>query len=99
MQALQFEMPTRGMVGVKSRLLTLTRGEAVMTTTFAGYLPHVGNFMSRDRGKLLAHEGGVATSYGLERAQERASDLFTRPGESVFEDMIVGINSKAGAGY
>ena len=68
---IQYEVPTRGMVGVKSRLLSATRGLAVMTTTFAGYRPHVGEFGGRDRGNLLCHEQGEANSFGLMKAQER----------------------------
>merc|ERR1719454_1351183 len=67
---IQYEVPTRGMVGVKSRLLSATRGLAVMTTTFAGYRPHVGEFGGRDRGNLLCHEQGEANSFGLMKAQE-----------------------------
>ena len=75
---IQYEVPTRGMVGVKSRLLSATRGLAVMTTTFAGYRPHVGEFGGRDRGNLLCHEQGEANSFGLMKAQERGV-LFSGP--------------------
>ena len=69
MQTIQYEVPTRGMVGVKSRLLSATRGLAVMTTTFAGYKPWVGEFGGRDRGNLLSFEQGEANSHGLQKAQ------------------------------
>jgi GTP-binding protein len=95
MQTIQYEVPTRGMVGVKSRMMSATKGQAVMTTTFAGYKPYAGDFGGRDRGNLLAFEQGTANSYGLQKAQERGV-LFSKPGEDVYEDQIVGINSRQG---
>lgn len=95
MQTIQYEVPTRGMVGVKSKLMAATRGLAVMTTTFAGYKPYAGDIGGRDRGNLLAFEQGTANSYGLQKAQERGV-LFVRPGEEVYEDEIVGISSRQG---
>jgi GTP-binding protein len=70
-------------------------GEAVMTTTFAGYLDYAGVFMARERGNLLSHETGTVTGYAVERAQERGQ-LFSAPGDQVYEDQIVGICSKPG---
>merc|ERR1719331_584837 len=95
MQTIQYEVPTRGMVGVKSRMMSATKGQAVMTTTFAGYKPYAGDFGGRDRGNLLAFEQGTANSYGLMKAQERGV-LFVKPGEDVYEDEIVGINARQG---
>merc|ERR1719453_1741875 len=59
MLSLSYELPTRGMVGVKSRMLSATRGLAVMTSTFAGYRPYAGDYGGRDRGNLLCHETGT----------------------------------------
>ena len=95
MQTLQYEVPTRGLVGVRSKLMTATRGLAVMTTTFAGYKPYAGDFGGRHRGNLLAHERGVATPHGLEKAQVRGA-LFSKPGDEVYEDQIVGIHANQG---
>ena len=92
---IQYEVPTRGMVGVKSRLLSATRGLAVMTTTFAGYRPHVGEFGGRDRGNLLCHEQGEANSFGLMKAQERGV-LFSGPNDPVYTDQIIGIHARPG---
>jgi GTP-binding protein len=92
---IQYEVPTRGMVGVKSRLLSATRGLAVMTTTFAGYRPHVGEFGGRDRGNLLCHEQGEANSFGLMKAQERGT-LFSGPNDPVYTDQIIGIHARPG---
>merc|ERR1712118_147517 len=71
MLSIQYEMPTRGMVGVKSRMLSATRGLALMTSTFAGYRPYAGDFGGRDRGNLLSFETGKANSFGLEGAGSR----------------------------
>lgn len=73
------------MAGVKSRLMSATRGSAVMTTTFAGYKPWAGDFDKRDRGNLLSHESGTVTGHGLKNAQERGS-LFSAPGDYVYEN-------------
>jgi GTP-binding protein len=95
MQTIVYEVPTRGMVGVKSKLLTATRGLAVMTTTFAGYKPYAGDFGGRDRGNLLAHEAGTATPFSLTKVQERGA-LWTANGDEVYENQIVGIHSRPG---
>jgi len=91
----QFEVPSRGMAGVKSKLLTVSRGLAVMTTTFAGYRPHVGEFGARDRGNMLSYETGVASAFSICKAQERGA-LFSSAGDEVYEDQIIGIHAKAG---
>jgi len=95
MISMQYEMPSRAMAGVKSRLMSATRGLAVMTTTFAGYRPHAGDFDKRDRGNLLSTEQGAVTAYGLMKAQDRGS-LFVSPADDIYEHQIIGMNSRAG---
>merc|ERR1711988_1511676 len=90
---LLYEVPARGMNGVKSKLLSATRGLAVMSTTFAGYKAYAGDFGGRLRGNLLSFETGTATPFALTKVQERGS-LFTSPGDEVYEDQIVGIHAK-----
>merc|ERR1719163_2194324 len=92
---LVYEVPSRGMNGVKSKLLSATRGLAVMSTTFAGYKPYAGDFGERDRGNLLSFETGTTSSFALAKVQERGS-LFAKPGDEVYENQIIGINAKAG---
>jgi len=94
-QTLLFEVPSRAMVGVKSRMLTATRGLGVMTTTFAGYKPYAGSFGNRERGNLLSSETGDANGYGMMRAQERGA-LFMKPGDPVYVDQIIGIHQRQG---
>jgi len=90
---IQYEMPARGMNGVKSKLLSATRGLAVMSSTFAGYKPYAGDFGGRLRGNLLSFEAGTATPFSLTKVQERGS-LFAGGGDEVYEDQIIGIHSK-----
>jgi GTP-binding protein len=91
----QYEVPARGMNGVKSKLLSATRGLAVMSTTFAGYRQYAGDFGERDRGNLLSFEQGTASPFSLAKIQDRGA-LFSSPGDEVYEDQIIGINAKAG---
>merc|ERR1712204_124869 len=88
-------VPSRGMNGVKSKLLSATRGLAVMSTTFAGYKTYAGIFGERDRGNLLSFETGTTSAFSLAKIQERGA-LFSGPGDEVYEDQIIGINAKSG---
>lgn len=83
------------MAGVKSRLMSATKGMAVMTTTFAGYRPYAGDFDKREKGNLVSFETGKATSHGLQKAQERGT-LFSAPTDDVYENQIVGIHQRGG---
>ena len=94
MQTLQYELPTRGMVGMKSKMMTATRGLAVMTSTFAGYKPYAGDFGGRTKGNLLSTETGTANNYGLDKSQSRGQ-LFAKHNDEVFKDQIIGIHSSA----
>jgi GTP-binding protein len=91
----QYEVPSRGMNGVKSKLLSATRGLAVMSTTFAGYRSYAGDFGERDRGNLLSFETGTCSPFSLAKIQDRGA-LFSKPGDEVYENQIIGINAKAG---
>ena len=90
-----FSVPTRGMIGVRSALLSATRGEAVMDTQFDDYRAHVGPIQQRDKGSLLAFEDGVANPNGISGAQSRGN-LFITPKTDVYKDMIVGIHQRPG---
>merc|ERR1719182_717645 len=92
---IQYEVPARGMTGVKSKLLSATRGLAVMSTTFAGYKAYAGDFGERDRGNLLSFETGTTSPFSLAKIQERGA-LFSKPGDEVYEDQIIGVNAKSG---
>ena len=90
---LEFEVPTRGLIGFRNNFLTATRGEGVMSSLLIGYRPWAGPIGTTRNGALIAHETGPALSYGLAAAQERGA-TFIDPGEDVYEGMIVGLNAK-----
>merc|ERR1719310_2105229 len=90
---IQYEVPSRGMNGVKSKLLSASRGLAVMSTVFSGYKPYAGDFGQRDKGNLLSFEQGTATPFAISKVQDRGA-FFTKPGDEVYENQIVGIHAK-----
>ncbi|MFC1923893.1 translational GTPase TypA [Chloroflexota bacterium] len=90
---LEFHIPTRGLIGFSSIFTTITRGEGVMNTLFMGYEPWFGDIFSARNGALVASAKGVALTYGLNNAQGRGA-TFVEPGTSVYEGMIVGLNSR-----
>lgn len=90
---LEFEIPSRCLIGYRSEMLTDTRGFGVMHHVLKGYEPYKGEIQERNRGSLVAWEDGATTSYGLFNAQERGN-LFIGAGVNVYEGMIVGVNSR-----
>ncbi|MFC2066566.1 translational GTPase TypA [Chloroflexota bacterium] len=91
---LEFHIPTKGLIGFRSTLLTATRGEGVMNAVFLGYEPWRGDVPSMRNGVLVASEQGVAVTYGLHNAEGRGLTMI-EPGTQVYEGMIVGLNSRA----
>lgn len=92
---LNYRVPTRGLLAFRSKFLTATRGTGVMHTLFYGYLPMAGEIQAREHGSLVAHEPGVATTFGLHNAEGRGT-LFIGPGTEVYEGMIVGEQPREG---
>ena len=92
---LVFLVPTRGLMGFRHQFLTATRGEGVMHTLFHGYLPQVGSIQGRSSGSLVSWETGVTTTYGLKNGEERGT-LFLKPGEEVYEGMVIGEHQRPG---
>ncbi len=90
---LQFEIPTRGLIGYRTEFMMDTRGQGVINTLFLGYRPFIGAIDGSPHGSLIAHETGESNSYGLTAAQERGQ-LFLGPGVKVYEGMVVGQNAK-----
>lgn len=90
---LEYEIPTRGLIGLRSEFLTATRGNGIMNTLLLGYRPWAGEITGNRMGVLVALEEGQAVSYGLANAQERGS-TFIEPGTPVYGGMIVGLNSR-----
>lgn len=90
---LEFKIPARGLIGLRSQMLSETRGHGVMSHTFLAYEPYKGDIKGRYQGVLVAFESGEASLYGLHAAQERGV-LFVTPGTKVYEGMIVGEHSR-----
>jgi len=84
-----YEVPTRGLLGFRQQFLANARGRGVMHTLFSRYAPAAGPIATRDRGSLIAFEGGTTTIFGLFAAQDRGT-LFIGPGVEVYEGMVVG---------
>ncbi len=90
---LEFRVPSRGLIGLRSEMLTETRGTIVMNTIFDGYMPHQGEIPQRPTGALISDRNGLTTTYSLNGLQERGT-LFLGPGIDVYEGMIVGEHSR-----
>ncbi len=89
----EYLIPTRGLIGLKSLLLTQTRGTVIMNNLFDSYKPvHEIDSHANDHGSLISSETGVSNAYGLNNAQERGI-LFIGPAVDVYEGMVVGKNS------
>jgi GTP-binding protein len=90
---LEFRVPSRGIIGLRSEMLTETRGTIVMNALFDGYVPYQGEIPQRQSGALIADRSGTTTSYALDGLQDRGI-LFLNPGVEVYEGMIVGEHSR-----
>ena len=91
---LEFNIPSRGLIGYRTEFLTDTKGNGIMNSVISGYEPVAGDIATRSHGVLVAFESGTAMTYGLYNAQDRGS-LLIGAGTEVYEGMIVGINPKA----
>jgi GTP-binding protein len=91
---LEFHVPTRGLIGLRSEILTDTRGTAIMNSLFHGYIEWQGEIPMRPTGALVADRAGKATAYAIWNLQERG-EIFITPGTEVYEGMIIGENARA----
>ncbi|MFZ5954198.1 MAG: translational GTPase TypA [Candidatus Dependentiae bacterium] len=92
---LEYELPSRALLGFRSQFLTDTRGNGIMNFSFAGYQPYKGDIQTRIKGAMVSMEQGEVTGFALDNLQERGI-LFVRPGDEVYEGMIIGENSREG---
>ena len=90
---LEFKIPSRGLIGLRSQLLTDTRGTALIHSIFEGWIDYGGDMALRPTGALVADRAGVSTAYALWGLQERG-ELFVGPTVDVYEGMIIGENSR-----
>jgi GTP-binding protein len=86
---LEFSVPSRGLIGFRSRFLTETRGTGIMNALFNGWAPWHGPIEARTNGAMVGDREGVATPYAIFHMQERGT-LFIPPGVPVYEGMVVG---------
>ncbi|GIW83041.1 MAG: GTP-binding protein [Gemmatales bacterium] len=90
---LEFLIPARGLIGLRTRLMNATSGEAIMHHNYYGYQPVRGNIPTRSNGVMVSTETGRATAYALDNLQERGV-LFIQAGDQVYEGQIVGENAR-----
>jgi GTP-binding protein len=90
---LEFLIPSRGLIGLRSEMLTDTRGTAIMNSLFHGWVEWQGEIPTRPTGALIADRPGKTTGYAIFNLQERG-EMFVAPGTEVYEGMIVGENAR-----
>jgi GTP-binding protein len=90
---IEYEIPTRGLIGFRNAFLTLTKGNGALSSLLKGFVPWMGKISTSRMGALIASEQGTAVTYGLNNAQLRG-DTFIEPGTPVYEGMIVGLNAR-----
>ena len=90
---LEFEVPTRGLIGYRSNFITETKGEGIMVRSFSSYKPYAGNIQNRKNGVLVSIETGKSLGYSLFNLQDRGQ-LIIGPATDVYIGMIVGINNR-----
>jgi GTP-binding protein len=90
---LEFRVPSRGLIGLRSEMLTETRGTIVMNALFDGYMPYQGEIPQRPSGALISDRNGATTAYALNGLQDRGV-LFLTAGIEVYEGMVIGEHSR-----
>lgn len=95
MQHLEFDIPSRGLMGLRSQMLTATSGMAVMAHRFSEYKAFKGEIQGRNNGVFVSKSQGMSTAYSIDKLQDRGR-FFVDPGEDVYTGMIVGEHNKPG---
>ncbi|MFC4163605.1 translational GTPase TypA [Epilithonimonas zeae] len=95
MQHMEFEIPSRGLIGLRSQMLTATAGEAIMAHRFTEYKPFKGAIPGRNNGVLISKTQGPATEYSIAKLQDRGK-FFVDPGEEIYAGMVIGEQNKPG---
>ncbi|MGI6370645.1 MAG: translational GTPase TypA [Ignavibacteria bacterium] len=90
---IEFDIPSRGIIGLRNNILTVSQGEAIMTHRFKEFGPWKGDISSRKTGSIIAIETGVATAYSIDKLQDRGI-FFIEPNDTVYCGQIIGENSK-----
>ena len=92
---LEFEVPSRGIIGLRNQLMTATAGEAIMSHRFKEYQPYKGEISGRINGSMIVLEAGNSFAYALNKLQDRGK-FFIEPGEDVYAGQVIGENSRDG---
>ena len=93
LQHLEFDIPSRGLIGLRNNILTATAGNAVMTHRFREYAAYKGQITERMKGSLISMESGTATAFSIWKLQERGR-FFIAPGTEIYKGQVVGENSR-----
>jgi GTP-binding protein len=93
LQHLEFEIPSRGLIGLRNNMLTATSGQAIMTHRFSEYAPFAGEIPSRTKGSIVSGQEGQALAFALDRLQDRGK-FFVAPGDRVYVGMVIGENTR-----
>ena len=91
---LEFDIPARGLIGLRSNLMTATQGEAVVAHRFKGYEPYKGEIEKRTNGSLVSLETGQSIAYSMDKLQDRGR-FFVEPGEEIYAGQVVGEHTRA----
>ena len=92
---LEFTIPSRGIIGMRTYVMNVSAGEAIMAHRFLEFQPYKGEITKRNNGSLIAMESGTAYAYALDKLQDRGR-FFINPGEEVYAGQVVGENAKEG---
>jgi len=90
---IKFNIPSRGIIGLRNQLLTATAGEAIMSHRFIGYEPYKGEIAGRNKGSLISMEKGKAIPYSIDKLQDRGK-FFVEPNTEIYEGQVIGENSR-----
>ncbi len=90
----KFNIPSRGIIGLRNQLLTATAGEAIMSHRYIGYEPYKGEIPGRNNGSLISMENGKAIPYSIDKLQDRGK-FFVDPNEEIYEGQVIGENSRS----
>jgi GTP-binding protein len=91
---IKFNIPSRGIIGLRNQLLTATAGEAIMSHRYIGYEPFKGPIPGRNNGSLISMENGKAIPYSIDKLQDRGK-FFVNPNDEIYEGQVIGENSRS----
>ncbi|WMN11384.1 translational GTPase TypA [Marivirga salinae] len=92
-QHLEFEIPARGIIGLRNNMMTATAGEAVMNHRYKEYAPYKGHIPERNKGSLISMEEGASTAFAINRLQDRGV-FFVDPGDVIYKGQVIGQHSR-----